>query len=582
MTHDRPVGSSLRAWASITAVAAITIIALTAIYPPARGVIGYGTVGASSSSRQIAQVVPNSAAAASGIRIGDRIAAERLTPSERIALRYPTAGRQLRLAIERDGRIRVVTLTPRSASASTVERLQKALVFLYVLIALLVAWKAADRRLAIPIVAFLTGWVLNHVIYYLSTIISDSMLAYLIRDWLWSTASILWLGGLLAFITTFPEPVSLYRRTLGSAARWIVAAQLMVYALRDLNTPFPGLSFVVGGHDVTTILISSWFIFLNLACIFAIIDGWRTVDPKSRPAALWTGSGLMLFFGLALAFSTLNSLNIYWRSGWFGDLYEVQSLAGVGIAYAVLRHRVADLQVVVSRAAIFSIVSIALILLFISAEWLFQKLIEGALGTTRSPYSTNFVAIAVALGVGLLANRIHQVIEHHMNRVFFRRRYRAVAELHRLALAIDAATSADAVLDRTFEALRYYLDSSAVAIYIGDPQIGYRCARHDDSGFPSWLDANEEVVLRLRRWAESCVIENDRHPFDHAFVSPMSLRGTLFGFIVCGRKRDRTAYLEDECTSITTLVHHVGVAYEWLARPTDGPSELRVMAARPS
>ena len=582
MTQSRTAGDSLRAWATITAVAAVTIIFLTAIYPPARGILGYGTVGVGSVSRHVAQVQPNSAAAAAGIRIGDRIAAERMPPSALIALRFPTAGHQVQLAIERNGQIKDVWLTPRSSTASTVERLQQLLILLYVLIALLVAWNAADRRLAFPIVAFLTGWVLNHVFYYLSTIISDSMIAYLIRDWLWSTAAILWLGGLLAFITTFPTPVSPYRRALRRAAKWLVAAQLVVYALRDLSTPFPQVSFDAGGHNVTTILTSSWFILINLACIFAIIDGWRTVDPKSRAAALWTGSGLLLFFSFALMFSTLNSLNVYWRGGWFGDLYEVQSLAGVGIAYAVLRHRVADLQVVVSRAAIFSIVSIALILLFISAEWLFQTLVERALGTPKSPHGTNFVPIAVALGVGLLANRIHRVIEHHMNRVFFRRRYRAVAELGRLALAIDAATSAEAVLDRTFEALRYHLDSSAVAIYVGDPQQGYRCARNDDGGFPGWLDANEHVILHLRRWSESCVIDHDHHPFNLAFVSPMALRGTLFGFVVCGRKRDRTAFLEDERTAIATLVHHVGVAYEWLARSTDGLSELQIMAARPS
>lgn len=52
-----------------------------------------------------------------------------------------------------------------------------------------------------------------------------------------------------------------------------------------------------------------------------------------------------------------------------------------------------------------------------------------------------------------------------------------------------------------------------------------------------------------------------------ACVCPMTLRGSLHGFIVCGRKNDHAVYLPDERETLATLTHRFGVALEWLRRP---------------
>jgi hypothetical protein len=84
---------------------------------------------------------------------------------------------------------------------------------------------------------------------------------------------------------------------------------------------------------------------------------------------------------------------------------------------------------------------------------------------------------------------------------------------------------------------------------------------------PLRFDANEEVVLRLRRWGEAFVVDNNEaHPLIHAYVAPMVLRGNLYGFTICGPKVDRTSYLPDEKEAVAALIHRVGIAYEWLTR----------------
>lgn len=41
---------------------------------------------------------------------------------------------------------------------------------------------------------------------------------------------------------------------------------------------------------------------------------------------------------------------------------------------------------------------------------------------------------------------------------------------------------------------------------------------------------------------------------------PMTVRGDLIGFLCCGPKPDRTAYLEDETKALSLLAHHTVIA----------------------
>jgi hypothetical protein len=89
------------------------------------------------------------------------------------------------------------------------------------------------------------------------------------------------------------------------------------------------------------------------------------------------------------------------------------------MAYAVLRHRLLDLNLVISRAAIFSAVSLALLGIFALLEWTFATLLEHTAGTTFGESGKTALAACVALLVGLSAGSVRCVIEHRLNRVLF-------------------------------------------------------------------------------------------------------------------------------------------------------------------
>lgn len=195
---------------------------------------------------------------------------------------------------------------------------------------------------------------------------------------------------------------------------------------------------------------------------------------------------------------------------------------------------------------------------------------ERIVGSTFSENAKTALTGFVALCLGLSARRIHRVVEHRLNRLFFAKRYRALADLHRFSLETDAATNPSALLELTLSALRRDLDAQYVALYTGTPESGY-IAAGATSTLPIRLDENDEIVLRLRRWGEAFVVENDSHYLFGSYICSMMLRGTLYGFSICGPKIDRTAYLPDERETVAALTHRVGITYEWLTRGTANP-----------
>ncbi len=306
----------------------------------------------------------------------------------------------------------------------------------------------------------------------------------------------------------------------------------------------------------------------SAAMIVGVLDGVLNGGAAYRTRAIVAGSSLVAL-ALCNAFFALSDLTRVYFS-WSAYLDLLQWASGFGVSYAVLRHRLLDLNLVISRAAIFSVVSLLLLGIFALVEWMFAGILEQTLGAAFGEGAKTALAAGVALFVGLSARSVHRVVEHRLNRVFFAKRYRALQDLHRFALETDAATDSSALLDLTLSSMRRNLDAQFVALYTGKPVTGYVAAGTTAADLPLRFDPNEEVVLRLRRWGEAFVVDNNvAHPLAHAYVAPMMLRGTLYGFAICGPKVDRTSYLPDERETLAELVHRVGIAYEWLTRPAE-------------
>jgi hypothetical protein len=541
-------------------LAVLVTLAVGWIAPATNGDLGIKTAPITPMQQRIVAVAPDSPFAAAGGRPGDVVRLDRMSPAQRVAFAWLTAGTPLELSIDRAGReidMQVVPLQSSGNARSWRDVGIVAFTLLYMVIALLVTWKAQRSRAASLIVAFLIGLALSGGIVELRSVL-PSPGAKLSADVVDALCICALLFSQFFFALTFPPRESKLRSW---TLRVGVPVVVLVMTTIMLGV-FQGILPIVTNTFVS--ISNSLSIAFSLLTIVAVVDGFLNGAREYRVPTVAAGSTLILLALMNLV--DFGGALFGWDTSWLQPFSWLRYATGIGMAYAVLRHRLVDLNVVVSRAAIFSVVSVCVVALFVVVEWALSLILERAIGPQFGPQSESTLAIIVALGVGVSARSIHGVVNHRLNRLFFARRYRALAELRRYALETDAATSAEPLVDLTLAVLRRNLDAKYVEMYAGDPTSGYEIVRGSGATAPPRLGPDEEIVLRLRRWTEAFVVEVSSDPFAGALICPMILRGTVYGFVVCGPKRDHSSYLPDEIETLVSLTHRVGIAYEWLTR----------------
>jgi len=227
------------------------------------------------------------------------------------------------------------------------------------------------------------------------------------------------------------------------------------------------------------------------------------------------------------------------------------------VTYAMLRHRMFDVGFVISRALVFTILSVIVVLAFSALEWLVGKSLL-ALGHVQS------VALeaGLALGLGLSMDRLRGRVDHAVDNIFFRERHRAERALQRLADECVYITSEDALVDRTLDALLRYAKADGAALYFHDADGGYR-VRGATMPVATDVDENDPAVVSLRARRAPVDVNDDesapsRLPGIIAF--PMLVRGELSGMICCA-SRNGEAYDPDDRRLLAALATALASAF---------------------
>lgn len=558
----------LRTFVLIVAGAGIPLALVAMLLPITWGYGGFNWNFQPSGPPKVIFVDPNGPAARAGMHRGDIVRPLR-GYGEILEVSGPTGTRIVEHLIHNGKPVTAtITFTPFSGALAAQEVLNKFLFGFTALIAfamaILVTLRARDpnvglRGALILIAAGAAGFTQEAALVcgnaWAALIFARTLPPVLAGAALWAA---------LALLAIYPPQRNAVRKKLVYAG-WVAFGWGCVSGAALTWSYYSGTTAVL---DLPVVRGPVAWVFDAVLC-FAIADAVAKAATTYAVPVRWLGVGL--FAGIAIG--AIPDIALVGDLGWGFHSTDILRAASsfcivFGVAYPVLRHRLLDLNLVISRAAIFSVVSLLLLGVFALAEWILADVLEQMLGSAFDTRGRTALAASVALLLGLSAGSIHRLVEHRLNRVFFARRYRALEHLHRFALEADVATDSSALLEVTLRTMRRNLDTQFVALYVGRPELGYVSVGTTASiQLPLRLDQNEEVILRLRRWGEAFVVDNNpEHPLANAYVAPMMLRGTLYGFAICGPKADRTSYLPDECEVVAALVHRVGIAYEWLTR----------------
>jgi hypothetical protein len=376
------------------------------------------------------------------------------------------------------------------------------------------------------------------------------------------------LSAMLFLLGTFPPNPGIVRRILQYAAipagllAWL--APTIPYAAFYVPLTFAQNFRTSAGNN--GIALAS---LVQLLLVAGCLDALARAPITYRAATRWLAGSWLIAALVSAAYGVAYDLVI----GTFGfhSLDPLPFVANIlfafGISYPILRHRLTDLNIFVTRATIYAVVLLVIVALFVLAEWLIGRLFE------RAP---QFVALIIVLALGISVRWIHAFVESRLTAIVFHKRIAGLSDIRRVAREADIATDSHALLQVACATMHRAFDISAVSFYLrdGSEYVSLRAA--GDVPWPDAFDMNSALLLRLRRWNEPFETMDAGGEYQ-TLVLPMSARGALVGFVCCGPKADRTAYLGDEIEALQYLATEVGVACAWLSQESSHGAGLAIL-----
>jgi hypothetical protein len=518
----------------------------------------------------VLSVARDSSASAAGIRPGDRIELDRLSPATRYRLvhgwAYKPAGTGLVVVVDRNGRERIARLTSRQDTfgrnewSTLIATLVVSVVF--VGIAGILVW----LRPNIVTWAFYV-FACGYVIIQFGTLQAFLDPPASTVHWLLVGAGFVMaiVGGGL-FTVRFPDGAGgglarQYERLLVPAAILVVALRLGLAFGQENGAPESALVAVGRGYQLALVIV------LGLT-VWVLIRRQAGNSAEARQRTQWVVAASAVGLGAIIVDFVLRLLPFPDFNGSPLDigLGIAIVLIPIAVAYAVLRHRVIDVRFAIDRALVYGLLTSGLILLFSLLEWLLSKKLEA----TRL---ASYVELGTALVIGFSFDRLHRRVDGFVERAFFRRQHAAQQRLQRVARALSHAGASETVDDfLTVEPLEAYnLRSAAVFRRNGDGSYDRSAAIGWDGDTSELATDAEPMIAHLSASLAPIALDDIRTrltlpsgPARPVLAVPVAVRNRLLGFVLYGPHAGGEMLDPDERTTLAGLAVAAAAAYEHL------------------
>lgn len=493
----------------------------------------------------------------SGLQAGDKLYFDDMPPSTRLLLLMgkanPPVGTLVDLDVRRDDGLHTLSVTYVPApflrgdvDEVAVEIANYALVLLTAALGLLLIWRGHSRAtIGVAI------WCFGSVTQYVTALLPLPM----------PYGKVPGIFGTLAFSVGTLVGLYLVADDLTASAR----------SRRSRGITAVALGVIVVGYAAALVTLMSWVYthgtavngtsyivpvhFAGFLLSFGVmVAAYRHSTPVNRARMRWVMVGLMgmlLTYALGIAASRLSIaasvVNV------IATILRAASLTG--FAYAVLKHRLVALELVLNRALVYGLIMSLLV-------GVFAAMLSFLEHETLTSKTNRVVALLIPLVLGMGLASVRRGVEKHVGRFLFRRRRLAEDALSQFARTCAYMEDADKLLDLTANELYRHARPQAMAIYLSGPEHtgAMRVRKHGEERYPEHLDADDLAFLRLRAGD----MEVDLHELGSGlgvdgFVYALVLRNEVLGFIVLG-PRPAESYSEDERKLFALVAHQVGVA----------------------
>ena len=498
----------------------------------------------------VTAVSPGSPAAAAGIHAGDRIVIVPTFANVIVMNQFTEPGD---VGIVQDG-TRTLSLRAAVAPGSTPLALVvilDAAKLTFLAMAVLVAWRRPDdpaaRALALFFACFGFGLGFDFGLFHPPWL-------RLFAGMLVQTAFYLGAVAALAFACRFPTPPERGFRATINRSIWLIAALGVIVGEGVILFGFLEPASEQSVRNLLPIPFLASYMAVALAMIAVFWNSYRSSTGSDRVRIRWV---LLTFaFGFSGLLVLFAGIILHGNTGVLQYAAFTTFVIPFGLAYVILRHRVLDIGFVVNRAVVYAGVSIIVVVTFIIFEWLVGHVVEA------NSRASGILELGAALVLGLSIRPIHNRVDQWVDDLFFRERHAAEAAVRKFAHEALLITAQSDLIAKTVEVAQRNMRLSGCAFYTARDGRYVPLQSTFDIG-PS-VSENDYAVLGMRTWHAPVDLHDTETQLPGELALPMTVRGKLAGFLLCGDKSSHEAFAPDEREALALLARDAGIALDSL------------------
>ncbi len=279
---------------------------------------------------------------------------------------------------------------------------------------------------------------------------------------------------------------------------------------------------------------------------------------------------------LALTITILATLINFTDFGKYPIDIAANTLSAMLIAYAVLRHKLLDIQIVIRLGLLYSITTAMLGLIYFLALTFTLNIVEAFSGGRIF-----LLSAIVAFLTAVIISPLREVAQSWIDRLFYRERYDASLMIQRLSQATATLLDLDKIAQIMLTDLVETMHIGHAAIFIKRNSDNFYYLHAEKGASKSstiefspnhpivkWINTQNRILSKndlninpifKALWKKELDYLNE---FPAQLFIPLSTKGELVGFIIVGSKRSEQSFSQDDEVTLSTLANQTAVVIE--------------------
>lgn len=307
----------------------------------------------------------------------------------------------------------------------------------------------------------------------------------------------------------------------------------------------------------------------SIICAYDLITGLnRTQDAHQR--------NVIRYLLIAFSISILGTLTDFTPLGKYPVDIAANCVTAILIAYAILRHKLLDIQIIIRVGLVYSIVTA----IYSGIYYLSISLLL-TIFTMYTGKAVFYVSLIVGAVTAILLNPLRDLAQSWIDRLFYRDKYNAELMLQRLSKTTTSFVEIEKLSQLILTEIRdtLHIEHGVILIKANEgedfqviPENGEK--KYFSSGFRAdhpivtWLKINNQALMN-RDLSINPIFKSiwkdeydELQKFNAEIILPLSSNEEMIGILVLSKKLSSQPFNQNEEVLLSTLANQTAVAVE--------------------